>query len=63
MASKKISAANRLAHFIKKAVSPYHTVEESKKMLEAAGFSELSLDKDWKVKQGGKYYVLPFATS
>ena len=63
MAAKKTSAANRLANFIKKAVSPYHTVEESRKMLEAAGFSELSLDKDWKVKQGGKYYVLPFATS
>ncbi|MBR4342191.1 MAG: M18 family aminopeptidase [Lachnospiraceae bacterium] len=63
MAAKKTSASNRLADFIKKAVSPYHTVEESRKMLEAAGFSELSLDKDWKINQGGKYYILPFKTS
>ena len=63
MASKKISAANRLADFIKKAVSPYHPVEESRKILEAAGFFELSLNQDWDVKQGGKYYVLPFKTS
>ena len=63
MATKKISAANRLADFIKKAVSPYHTVEESRKILEAAGFFELSLNQDWDVKQGGKYYVLPFKTS
>ena len=57
------SASKRLAEFIKRAVSPYHTVEESRILLEAAGFSELSLDKEWKINPDGKYYVLPFKTS
>lgn len=57
------SAAKRLSDFIRKAVSPYHTVEESRKLLEAAGFEEVSLDKEWKIKPNGKYYVLPFKTS
>lgn len=64
MAQKKSeNAAKRLAKFIKNAVSPYHTVEESRKMFETAGFLELALDKEWKVKEGGKYYCLPFKTS
>ncbi|MCR4624485.1 MAG: M18 family aminopeptidase [Lachnospiraceae bacterium] len=58
-----ISASKRLSDFIRKAVSPYHTVEESRKLLEAAGFEEVSLDKEWKIKPNGKYYVLPFKTS
>ena len=61
--TKKTSAVKDLAAFIKKAVSPYHTVEESRKLLLAAGFTELKLDEEWNVKQGGKYYVLPFRTS
>lgn len=58
-----ISAVKRLSDFIRKAVSPYHTVEESRKLFEAAGFEEVSLDKEWKIKPNGKYYVLPFKTS
>ena len=57
------SASKRLSDFIRKAVSPYHTVEELRKLLEAAGFEEVSLDKEWKIKPNGKYYVLPFKTS
>ena len=63
MPVKSNNASKRLAEFIKRAVSPYHTVEESRKLLEAAGFSELSLDKEWKLNPNGKYYVLPFKTS
>jgi aspartyl aminopeptidase len=60
---KKENASKRLADFIRKAVSPYHTVEESRKLLEAAGFKEIALGDDWKIEKGGKYYVLPFKTS
>ncbi|MBP5745489.1 MAG: hypothetical protein J6W58_04220, partial [Lachnospiraceae bacterium] len=60
--STSISASKRLSDFIRKAVSPYHTVEESRKLLEAAGFEEALLDKEWKIKPNGKYYVLPFKT-
>ncbi|MBO4921370.1 MAG: M18 family aminopeptidase [Lachnospiraceae bacterium] len=59
----KNNASKRLADFIKKAVSPYHTVEESRKLLEAAGYKALLLSEDWKIEQGGKYYVIPFKTS
>ena len=64
MATKKNeNASKRLADFIKKAVSPYHTVEESRKLLETAGFEEIAIEDDWKVERGGKYFVLPFKTS
>ena len=59
----KTSAIKNLAAFIKKAVSPYHTVEESRNLLEAEGFKELKIDEEWNVSKGGKYYVLPFRTS
>lgn len=60
--NKKSTASKRLAEFIKKAVSPYHTVEESRKLLEAAGFKELKIKESWDIEQDGKYYVLPFKT-
>ena len=60
---KKENASKRLAEFIKKAVSPYHTVEESRKLLETAGYKKLELTEEWKIEQGGNYYVVPFKTS
>ena len=56
-------SAKKLAEFIKKAVSPYHTVEESRKILEEKGFSRLEAGEEWKLKKGGKYYVIPFKTA
>jgi len=58
-----LSASARLADFIKRAVSPYHTVLETKKLLDNADFVELAPDGDWKLENGGKYYVLPFKTA
>ena len=57
------TAAERLAEFIRSAVSPYHTVEESAKLLKKAGFTELNAQKKWTIKKGGKYYFSPFKTS
>ena len=56
-------SAKKLAEFIKKAVSPYHTVEESRKILEEKGFARLEAGTEWKLKKGGKYYVIPFRTA
>ena len=56
-------SAKKLAEFIKKAVSPYHTVEESRKILEERGFERLEAGREWKLKKGGKYYVIPFKTA
>lgn len=49
-----------LTEFIKKAVSPYHTVLAGKEMLDSAGFEQLDIAKPWRLKKGGKYYVIPF---
>ena len=59
---KKTAACGRLAAFIKKAVSPYHTVEEIRKLFDDAGFSALRLDDVWELNVDGKYYVTPFKT-
>ena len=61
--TKKSNSSKRLLDFIKNAVSPYHTVEEIRKKLEEAGFSELEQDKEWKVKPDGKYFCIPFKTA
>ncbi len=55
-------SAKGLAEFISKAVSPYHTVEESRKILQERGFERLEAGKPWKLKKGGRYYVIPFKT-
>ena len=44
-------SAKNVAEFIKKAVSPYHTVEESRKILEERGFEKLEAGKEWKLKK------------
>lgn len=54
-----MTAAESLAGFIKKAVSPFHTVEESRKLLDAAGFTRLDDRTDWTICEGGRYYVIP----
>lgn len=61
--SKTISAAQNLAAFIRKAVSPYHTVEESAGLLEKAGFEQLDMTGAWKLEKGGRYYVIPYKTA
>ncbi len=46
-----------LFQYIDHSPSPFHAVDTAKKMLEAAGFTEV-LEKDsWKLQAGGSYYV------
>ena len=61
--STSTTAAERLSTFIKSAVSPFHTVEESAKLLKKAGFTELDPFGKWKLATGGKYYTIPFKTA
>ena len=58
-----ICRQKNLRNSLKKAVSPYHTVEESRKILEKKGFKRLEAGEDWKLAKGGKYYVIPFKTA
>lgn len=42
---------------LKQGVSPYHVVEQMIEQLAQADFLELSMTKDWELKEGGKYYI------
>lgn len=52
----------QLMKFLDGGVSPYHVVKECKRQLEEVGFEELKLQDNWKIKNGGKYYVSPYPT-
>ncbi len=59
----KNETIKELIDFINKATTPYHTVEEGKKLLKNEGFTELNTREEWKLEAGGSYYVAPYATS
>ena len=47
----------KLADFIIKSPTAFHAVDEMKNRLLGEGFTELSENKEWKLKKGGKYFV------
>jgi aspartyl aminopeptidase len=49
--------------FIDRSTCPPVVVRNIKEMLKSSGFEELELKGDWKVSNGGKYYVDVFGTS
>lgn len=49
--------------FVNTATSPYHVVDTSKKILELAGFKELTFDSTWNLEAGKSYYTDLFGTS
>lgn len=52
-----ISNIEKLMHLLEHATSPYMVVEESIVQLKEAGFEKLSLNQDWGLNNGGKYYI------
>lgn len=48
--------------YMKKSVTPFHSVAAGVEMLEQAGFAELSMTAPFTLKKGGKYYVKPYDT-
>ena len=48
--------------YMKKSVTPFHSVAAGVEMLEQAGFAELSMTAPFTLKTGGKYYVKPYDT-
>lgn len=54
--SKK-SNIEKLMHLLEHATSPYMVVEESILQLKEAGFQKLSLNQDFGLNSGGKYYI------
>ena len=48
----------QLCAFLDASPTPFHAVSSMVALLSDAGFSELSDDQSWSLKNGGKYYVL-----
>lgn len=53
----KASVANDLLTFIKKCPSAFHTVDTVRERLLADGYTELFVDDEWELVDGGKYFV------
>lgn len=53
----------KLFTFIEESPSQYHAVDTMRKHLEAAGYEQLLESKAWKLKSGGKYYVIRSGSS
>ncbi len=52
------STVKGLFEFIEASPTAYHAVERMKKELEGQGYQELSERGEWKLKDGGRYYVV-----
>ena len=48
----------QLCAFLDASPTPFHAVSTMVSLLSKAGFTELSDDQSWSLKQGGKYYVV-----
>ena len=47
-----------LFSFIESSPSVFHVIENMRKMLDAEGYEQLLESASWKLKEGGKYYVI-----
>ncbi len=52
-----------LLDFIECSPSPFHTVKAAKELLEAEDFQELSLEGEWKLRAGGRYFVEAYGST
>ena len=49
--------SQQLMSFIQQSPTAFHAVDTMKKMLNEAGYQELSESQKWIITKGGKYYV------
>lgn len=61
--AEAVNAAEGLFRYIKKGTSPYHVVNESEDMLSKEGFMELNYLNEWKIEEGGRYYIKAYGKS
>ena len=47
-----------LFRFIEKSPTPFHVIDNMKQELEEQGYKQLLEREEWKLEQGGKYYVI-----
>lgn len=56
-------ATDKLIQYIENSVTPYHTVGNVKNRLKAAGFSELDIRGDWKLRKNAGYFTAVFGSA
>lgn len=62
--NKDICMIQKLADYIEKSVTPYHTVDVVKQTLRKAGFAELQMNESWpKLAKGVGYFVDVFGSA
>lgn len=52
-----LELSRRLAEFIQKSPSPFHTVRQVRDRLDCAGFTYLPEHREWNLAPGGRYYT------
>ena len=60
MSDNRKEVTMNLLQYLENGVSPYHVVNESREMLEKAGFEELKLEEEWDLHKGKGYFVSPY---
>lgn len=58
-----LDTANELIDFISQSPSPAHVVDTSEMRLMKSGFEKLFMDKQWKLRAGGKYFISVYGTA
>ncbi|MBQ7323882.1 MAG: M18 family aminopeptidase [Clostridia bacterium] len=48
----------KLIDFLKNSLTAFHAVENAESLLKAEAFEKLSETEDWKLEEGGKYYLV-----
>lgn len=57
------ATAKDFLHFVKYATSPFQVVEESRTLLNEAGFEELDFGQPWSLTPGASYYTVSYGTT
>ena len=60
---KKEKCNKELMELISHGVSPFHAVEYVVDKLKEEGYEELRIKDKWKLKKGGKYYIVHHGTT
>ena len=55
--------AEKLLQMVEEGTSPFHVVASVERQLAEAGFQKLSMNCDWRLNNGGKYYLVHHGSS
>ena len=55
---KRMDHAEKLLSLVEEGTSPFHVAANVERQLAEAGFQKLSMNRDWNLENGGKYYLV-----